>query len=850
MIPHPLPVLPVTDALPALLDSLRSIPNAVLVAPPGAGKTTLVPLALADAPWCADRRIVMLEPRRLAARAAAQRMASLIGEEAGGLVGFRTRIDAAVSARTRIEVVTEGILLRRLLGDPLLDGIACVVLDEVHERSLDADTVLAFCLDLQRQLRPELRLVAMSATADARALSTRMNGPVIESAGRMFPVETRHAGRDVAALRDLPDAVARGVRAALDAHPEGDVLAFLPGVGEIRRTAQALEALRVDAELLPLHGELPPAEQDRVLQPRPPAERRRHVVLATSIAETSLTVPGVRIVVDGGWRRVPRLDPGSGLTRLETVRVSRAAAAQRTGRAGREAPGFAYRCWTEATGRGLALQDRPEILDAELSGFRLQAAAWTATMDTAVGALPLPDPPPAGAFEAAGSLLRALGGLDEAGAITPAGARMTALGAHPRLAAMMLAAVGPAEQALAADLAALLEERDPLRPRPAGGGGRVVDPPADLLLRLELLAGRGAGDADRGTLQRIRQAASGYRARLRTKAASDGNVAALVAAGFPDRVAQSRGDIGSFRLAGGGSARLPRDDRLAGSRLLAVAALHVRDAARITLAVPLDPDRLPDSLLARTTEQVENTLDPTSGAVVSRRRRRLGQLVLVDRILPADPAETARLLAGAASTKLGTALDWTDAARQLQARVALLRQLDGEQTSLPDLDDAVLAATVQDWLIPHLAGLSRLPELAGLDLHALLRRRLDAPDRDRLDRALPTHLALPGRRIGIDYTAAVPTASSRAQDFFGVRALPVLADGRVRLQAALLSPAGRPAAITADLDGFWRGGWADMRRDMRGRYPRHDWPEDPAGAATASSGPQPHATHATGRPPR
>ncbi len=862
----PVTDLPVTDALPALLDSLRTIPNAVLVAPPGAGKTTLVPLALLEEPWCDGRRIVMLEPRRLAARAAAQRMASLLGEQAGGLIGYRTRIDAAMSARTRIEVVTEGILLRRLLSDPLLEGIACVVLDEVHERSLDADAVLAFCLDLQRQLRPELRLVAMSATADARTLGARLGGPVIESQGRMFPVEVRHAARDVAALRDLPDAVARSVRAALDAHAEGDVLAFLPGVGEIRRAQQALAALGVDAELLPLHGELPPSEQDRVLQPRPPSERRRHVVLATSIAETSLTVPGVRIVVDGGWRRVPRLDPGSGLTRLETVRVSRAAATQRAGRAGREAPGLAYRLWTEATGRGLSVHDRPEILDAELSGFRLQAAAWTAAMDTAVEALPLPDPPPGGAFEAAGSLLRALGGLDENGAITPAGTRMAALGAHPRLAAMMLAADGPAEQALAADLAALLEERDPLRPRPTGGG-RAPDPPADLALRLDLLAGRGTGDADRGALQRIRQAASGYRARLRTSAPADGNLAALVAAGFPDRVAQGRGEIGSFRLSGGGSARLPRDDRLAGNRLLAVAALHVRDAARITLAVPLDPDRLPEALLARTTEQVENAIDPVSGAVVSRRRRRLGQLVLADRILPAGPAETARLLAGAAAGKLGTALDWTDAARQLQARVALLRRLDsdrsppldgdrsprldGDGSPLPDLDDAALAATVQDWLAPHLLGLSRLPELAGLDLHALLLRRLDRSDRERLDRALPTHLVLPTRRVAIDYTGPVPTAASRAQDFYGTRSLPVLADGRVRLQVALLSPAGRPSAITADLDGFWRGGWADMRRDMRSRYPRHDWPEDPGSPpSTASPGQQPRANNATGRPSR
>ncbi len=858
-----IPVLPVADILPALLDSLAAASNAVLVAPPGAGKTTLVPLALAGclhdglaggppgypplpAPaWLGRQRIVMLEPRRLAARAAAARMAALIGEEAGGLVGYRTRDASAVSARTRIEVVTDGILLRRLLSDPLLDGIGCVIVDEVHERSLDADTVLAFCLDLQRQLRPELRLLAMSATAEAVRLAERLRGPVIESPGRMFEVEIRHAGRDLGAPRELPDAVARAVRLALAEHAEGDVLAFLPGAGEIRRAQAALEAMRVDALLLPLHGELPPAEQDLVLRPAPPSERRRHVVLATSIAETSLTVPGVRIVVDGGWRRVPRLDAGSGLSRLETVRISRATATQRAGRAGREAPGTAYRLWTTTAARGLALQDRPEILDAELSGFRLQAAAWAALMDTEPAALPLQDAAPAGAFEAAGSLLRALGGLDGNGRITALGRRMAALGAHPRLAAMMLAAGDAGEASLAADLAALLEERDPLRPRPLAGGP-AADPPADIALRLELLDGRGAADADRAALSRIRRAAAGYRRRLDTAAPADGDVAALLAAGYPDRIAQARGGIGDFRLSGGGSARLPRGDRLADARLLAVAALHVRGSARITLAAPLDPDRLPQTLLDRTTEQVESGLDPVSGAVVSRVRRRLGQLVLGDRTLPADPAETARLLAAAAATRLGTALDWTAAARQLQARVLLLRRLEGDGSDLPDLSDAALAATVQDWLAPALDGLARLPELAGLDLAALLRRQLDRAGCQRLDRALPAELELGRRRVMIDYTAPVPTASSRAQDFYGTTRLPALADGRVRLQVALLSPAGRPAAITADLAGFWRGGWADMRRDMRGRYPRHDWPEDP----TASPAPQGAGQTATARPAR
>ncbi|MCQ8242364.1 ATP-dependent helicase HrpB [Rhizosaccharibacter radicis] len=828
--------LPVADALPALLARLADAPNAVLIAPPGAGKTTLVPLALHGSAWLGDGRIVMLEPRRLAARAAALRMSALIGEEVGGLVGYRTRLDGAGSERTRIEVVTEGLLVRRLLADPTLDGVGCVILDEVHERSLDADTALAFCLDLQRTLRPELRLLAMSATLDGAALGRRLDAPVIESEGRMFPVQIRHAARDIPALRDLPDAMARAVRAAMAAEPDGDLLCFLPGVGEIRRVQTALADL--GAEVLPLHGELPPAEQDRVLRPPPPADRPRRVVLATSIAETSLTVPGVRIVIDGGFRRGPRFDPGTGLTRLDTMRVSRATATQRSGRGGREAPGIGYRLWTEATGRGLAPHDRAEILDADLAGLRLQAACWADAMGTdpasLPGALPLPDAPPNGAWEAAGALLAALGAIDGNGRITGSGARMAALGAHPRLAAMMLAAETPEQAALAADLAALLEERDPLRARPAGTGRPPADPPADMSLRLDLLAGRGAGaamDADRGALSRIRQAADGYRRRLRTRAASGGDPGALLAAAYPDRVAQRRGEPGSFRLAGGGGAKLGRADRLADAPLLAVASLQVRTGATIRLAAPLDPENLPPSLLARAVEQVESGLDPASGAMVSRRRLRLGALVLQDRTVAADPAETARILADAAAGKLDTLLDWTDAARQFQARVALLRRLDGDEAMLPDLSDEALAAGVRDWLEPALGGMTKLSELKGLDLHRLLSGMLDHAGRAALDHALPSTAALKQRRATIDYTGPLPTVAARAQDFFGTSALPVLADGRVRLQASLLSPASRPVAVTADLASFWRGGWTEVRREMRGRYPRHDWPEDPATAA-------------------
>ncbi len=784
-----LPDLPVNTALTALAESLAARPNALLIAPPGAGKTTVVPLTLLAAPWRGDGRIVMLEPRRLAARAAATRMAALLGEPVGATVGYRTRLDAAVSEATRIEVVTEGLLIRRLQADPGLAGVAAVILDEVHERGLDADLALALCRDLQCGLRPELRLLAMSATADAARLAVLLDAAVIESPGHAHPVTVQHAARDLAAPREVAEAVARAVRAALADHP-GDVLAFLPGMAEIRRAAAALAGC--GAAVLPLHGDLPPAAQDVAL--RPAAGGGRRVVLATSIAETSLTVPGVRIVVDGGWRRAPRVDPATGLTRLVTVRISRAAAAQRAGRAGREAPGVAIRLWTPALHRGLGEFDPPEIAQADLSGLLLDCAAWGA----APAALPFPDPPPPGALAAAAALLGALGALDAAGRISALGRRMVRLGAHPRLAAMMLAADGPAEAALAAELAAVLEERDPL-PGP--------DAPADITLRLGAPA--------------LRRAAARYRSRLGGAAAPAGDAGRLLAAGFPDRIAQRRGEPGSFRLAGGGGARLPATDGLARAPLLAVASLDGK--GRIRLAAPLDPAALPDSLAARVTESVETALDPVSGAVLARRRRRLGALVLADRTEPADPAETAARLAAAAP------LPWSEAARQVQARVAIMRRLEPD-AGWPDLDDAALAAD-RDWLAAHLHGLTRLAEVARLDLALVLRARLTPAQAAALDRALPSALDLPGGRAAVDYTQPVPLAAARAQHYYGLRETPRLAGGRVALRLALLSPAGRPVAITGDLAAFWRGAWQEARKDMRGRYPRHDWPEDPAGAA-------------------
>jgi ATP-dependent helicase HrpB len=803
-----MPDLPVAECLPRLIAVLGQRANAVLVAPPGAGKTTSVPLALLNAAPMNQGRILMLEPRRLAARAAATRMAKLIGEEVGRTVGFRTRLESAVSAATRIEVVTTGLLVRRLLGDPGLDGVSTIILDEIHERSLEADLALALCLDAQAVLRPELRLLAMSATLDGARLSAIMNAPIVESAGRMHPVDIRHAARDVASARDLPETMARAIRAALAEAP-GDILAFLPGMGEIRRTETALEGL--DAAVLPLHGDLPVAAQDLALRP---AEGRRRVVLATAIAETSLTVPGVRIVIDGGFRRAPRFDPASGMTQLATERVSRAAADQRAGRAGREAPGIAIRLWSSAAQRGLRLYDRPEILEAELSGLLLDCASWGTPPDR----LAFPDAPPDGALAAARSLLTDLGALDETGGITPLGKRMSMLGAHPRLAAMMLAARGGGEAALACDVAALLENRDPLR---------GPETPSDITARLDVIAeGASASGADRNALHAIRQSARQYRARLGVgrEQVAEGDPAPLIAAAFPDRLAQRRTEAGSFRLSGGGGAKLPVTDPLAKAELLAVAALELKMSPVIRMAAPLDVAKLPATLMARAKETVETSLDPVSGSVLARRRKSLGVLVLEERSAP-PTAEDAMAALIAAVRSDPAQMPWTDGARNLQARLKLMHGLESDVW--PACDDESLIAGLENWLGPHLHGLTRLAALASLDLHAILLAQLDWSLKTRLEKELPTHLPLPGGQAAVDYTQPVPIASARAQHFYGLAETPKLAGGRVPLRLALLSPAGRPIALTADIAGFWRGAWADARRDMRGRYPRHNWPENP-----------------------
>ncbi|QDH24505.1 ATP-dependent helicase HrpB [Neokomagataea tanensis] len=817
------PDLPISEALPALTALLEEGKNVVLVAPPGAGKTTVTPLVLSEAAWLSGQKILLVEPRRVAVRNAAYRMASSLNEKVGGIVGFRTRTETVVSSQTRIEVVTEGLLLRRLLGDPLLEGVGAVLFDEVHERSLDLDAALGFCLDIQRNMRPELRLVAMSATPDGRAFTDLLSAELVESEGRQHPIEIHHT-RDLTHFRELPEACALAVKRALS-EEEGDILAFLPGVAEIRKTQALLEGVNV----FPLHGEQETAEQDLALAP----SSQRRVVLATSIAETSVTVAGVRIVIDGGVRRAPRLDPNTGLSRLETLRISRATATQRAGRAGRQAPGVVIRLWSEATQRGLRPQDTPEILVADLTDFALVGAAWHEAMGTPVEALPLLNAPPAGVLASAMALLRDLGAVDVSGCITALGTRMAALGTHPRLAAILCAARNHEERVTAAYLAALLEERDPLRPRPNSplpSGARQAG--VDIRARLALLD---PANGERGLgfgVRLIRESARRFLRRLGERderAAPNGHHAgALIAAGFPDRVAQAAGALGRFRLAGGGSARLSVSDDLAKEKLLAAAAFHTRTATEITLAAPLDALDLPQSLLDRAVEQVETSLDGVSGKVIARRRLRLGALVLQDRSTEVTPDEMQQLLLRQVAEDPMRVLKWSDAVRQLQARVALASAYAQESgiENLPDLSDDALHADL-GWLEPYLAGMDRLSQVKEIDVLSILRALIPYHAVQWLDQVLPPRLVLKSSTYDIDYTVPNPTVSARAQAFYGTAALPVLLGGRIKLQCALLSPAGRTQAITGDLAGFWGGAWADMRRDMRGRYPKHSWPEDP-----------------------
>ncbi len=812
MRPEPLPI---DDVLPALLEVLSTGTRAVLQAPPGAGKTTRVPLALRGAPWLGDRRIVMLEPRRLATRAAARRMASQLGESVGETVGYRVRGDSKVGPRTRIEVVTEGVLTRLVLDDPTLEGIGAVLFDEFHERNLVADTGLALTLQAADLMRPDLRLLVMSATLDGAAIAGLLGGaPMVTAHGRAFPVETRYVAR-----RDdqrLDGAMAAVIGRALASH-EGDVLAFLPGMAEIRRTASALGGAVLPAGTVvhQLHGSLPVAEQDRAIAPSEAGTRK--VVLATSVAETSLTIEGVRVVVDSGWSRVPRFSARTGMSRLETVRVAADAAEQRRGRAGRVAPGVCYRLWSEGEQAQLLPRRTPEILEADLAPLALDLAA--AGIDDPL-ALAWLDAPPRGAFLQARELLRELGALDADGRLTTHGKTMARVPVHPRLAHLVLHGVRRGQGALACDIAALLGDRDLLRRDAAQGD-------TDLRTRIELLRQpRGADDprVDRGRYFQLREEAA--RLRRETRA---GDALTSVALAYPDRVARRRGaEPGRFLTRSGVGARVDERTTLATAEFLAIADTDgTTSEAKVYLAAPLTREEVVASFATDIAREREVRLDERTGRVVAQEIERLGAIVLATRdVRDPDPADVARALLDAVRRRGIAGIDWGDAARGFRERIAFARSLD---PTWPDLRDDALLATLEDWLAPHLDGLRRLSEVDALDFAALLSGILSWQQRAALDRLAPTHLEVPtGSRIHVDYAdPAAPAIAVRMQELFGASETPRVGDGRVAVTLHLLSPAHRPLQVTRDLAGFWRGSYAEVRKEMRGRYPRHPWPEDP-----------------------
>ena len=825
----PLTPLPVDDALPELRSALAVHSNAVLVAPPGAGKTTRAPLALLDEPWAEGKRFILLEPRRLAARAAAARMAATLGEKVGETIGLRVRLTSLVSKRTRIEVVTEGVFTRMILDDPALEGVAAVLFDEFHERSLDADLGLAFALDAQQGLREDLRLLVMSATLDgARVRALLGDAPLIESKGRAFPVATRYVGRNSGAR--IEDEVARVTLDAL-ASESGSILVFLPGQGEIRRVAETLEERikRPDVDIAPLYGALDSRAQDLAITPAPAG--RRKIVLATSIAETSLTIEGVRVVIDSGLMRVPVYEPDVGLTRLETARVSRANADQRRGRAGRTEPGICYRLWEEAANGGLQPYAAPEILSADLSGFALDCALWGVADPSKLCFL---DPPPRAAMKEAHALLTAIGAVDGDARITEEGRAIASLALPPRLARMVVDAAREDEARTASEIAVVLTER--------GLGGVSVD----LALRLEAFRRDRSQRADDARHLARALAARADAALIRPSATFSprekgappsppgrgvGGEGALLASAFPDRIAIARGRRGEFLMANGRAAALEAHDPLAGEPYLAIGEIAGRAAsARILTAAALTLEDI-ESIAGASIETVEElTFDRASASLRARRRRRLGALILAEQTLAVPQNEDAALALSRGVLSLGLArLPWTKSLKQRRDRVMFLAQAEGE--AWPDLSDEALAAD-PGWLAPFLTGKTRLDEIGADDLASALDAALPWDLARRLVEEAPTHFQAPtGTAAPIDYEAeGGPAIALRVQELFGLNEHPALAGGRIPLTLHLLSPAHRPIQITRDLPGFWRGSWAAVRSDLRGRYPRHFWPEDPAAA--------------------
>ena len=828
--------LPIDAQLPALREALAGRHEAVLEAPPGAGKTTRVPLALLDQPWLAGQRIVMLEPRRLAARAAAERLASELGEKVGETVGYRIRLDSKVGPRTRIEVVTEGILARRLQEDPALEGVGLVIFDEFHERSLDADLALALCLNGRSMFRgedsgePPLKILLMSATLEGERLAALLgDAPVLRSEGRMLPV-AQHWGAPWQAGEWLEPRVLQTVLQALDDEP-GSLLVFLPGQAEIRRVNEQLaERLggRGDILLCPLHGELELSAQRAAIEPAPAGLRK--IVLATNIAETSLTIDGVRVVVDAGLARVPRFDPGSGMTRLDIQRISRASATQRAGRAGRLQPGACYRLWSQAQHEQLAAYGAAEILQADLAGLALQLVRWGVSPDELIWL----DPPPAAAYAQARDLLTRLGALDERGVLSEHGRAMAELPTHPRIAHLLLRGHALGLTALACDLAALLGERDILR-----GAG------ADLHSRIALLSGESkAGRGAQGGTQRARQLARQFHGLLKRSPASEAVadpehprwLGALLAFAYPDRVAQQRRPGGAeYRLANGRAALFAEADALMKHEWLVLADLGSRQGQReerIYLAADLDPQLFETVLAEQVSIREELDWDEREGLLRAERQRRLGELVLSREPLSGlDEATRSRALLGLVRRKGLALLPWTPELRQWQARVALLRALDLQaqgHSDWPDVGDAALLQSLEDWLQPYLGQVSRLSHFANLDLPGMLQNLLPWPLPQRLDELAPRSVQVPsGSRIALDYNEQPPVLAVRLQELFGLAETPRIAGGRQVVKLHLLSPARRPVQVTQDLANFWRSTYAEVKKDLKGRYPKHYWPDDP-----------------------
>jgi ATP-dependent helicase HrpB len=824
-----LPDLPINAALPALGAALIGHGEVLLEAPPGAGKSTLVPIALLQAPWLKNQKIVMLEPRRIAARAVANRMASLLEEPIGRTVGFRTRLESRVSRETRIEVITEGILTRMLQDDPALPGIGCVIFDEFHERSLNADLGLALCVEIRQSLREDLKLLVMSATLDVRPLSRLLNdAPVVSAAGRSFEVRTHFVPRR--RELDLELQVSQVVRSALREHP-GDILCFLPGAAEIRRVQRVLEDSDLDRgiRVLPLYGELEGDAQDAALAPSLPGQRK--IVLATSIAETSLTIEGIRVVVDSGMRRYSEFDPTTGMSRLVTGKVSQAAADQRRGRAGRLSQGDCYRLWSEGTHASLSPQTPPEILHADLAPLALELACWGATDPKSMAWL---DPPPAAPLDQAQDLLRRLEAIDTASRATAHGRALEKAGMHPRLAHMLIKARGLGAARLACDLAAILSERDILR---AGAGARD----ADLRVRVAVLRGED-GEVPPGVTVDARARALAQRSSSRwqkdlaagARDTADPHDAAgiLLAWAYPDRIARSRGDGGRYLLANGRGARFGEPQAMAKSEFIVAAELDGAEReARIFLAAPVSRDDLERHCAALITETAQIYWDERAGAVSARRELKLGAVTLESSEIQGADADAVQeaVLTGLKATGIA-GLPWTKELRQWRARVMLMDKFRVlSPTPWPDLSDEALERNLRDWAPPWIVGFTRREHFARMDLSNALHSFLTHAQGVVLDREAPTHFTVPsGSRIAIDYLDGEnPTVSVRLQELFGLNETPAVAGGKLPLLLKLLSPAGRPVQITQDLVSFWNRGYHEVKKDLKGRYPKHYWPDDP-----------------------